>query len=88
MDSDLIGSIGVTFMLTAFLLNILDKLDNNNILYIILNFLGGTMACIASYMISYTPFIILEGTWSIISSWAVYDYIQKKLNNGKDKENS
>jgi hypothetical protein len=88
MNSDLIGSIGVTFMLTGFLLNILDKLDNNNILYITLNFLGGTMACIASYMISYTPFIILEGTWSIISGWAIYDYIQKKINNDKDKKNT
>ena len=88
MNSDIIGSIGVTFMLTAFLLNILDKLDNNHILYIALNFFGGTMACIASYMISYTPFIILEGTWSIISGWAIYDYIQKKINNGKDKENT
>jgi membrane associated rhomboid family serine protease len=88
MNSDIIGSIGVTLMLTAFLLNILDKLDNNNILYILLNFFGGIMACIASYFISYTPFIILEGVWSIVSGWAVYDFIQKKLKNGKDEKNS
>lgn len=73
--TDIIGSIGVMLMLTGFLLNIMDKLDNDNIFYILLNFIGGIMACIASCLIDYTPFIILEGTWSIVSGWAIYDYV-------------
>lgn len=79
--NDIIGSIGVTMMLVAFLLNIVDKLDNDHIFYILLNFFGGVMACIASCLIAYTPFIILEATWSIISAWGIYDYFERK--NGK-----
>jgi hypothetical protein len=76
--NDIIGAIGVTMMLVAFLLNIVDKLDNDNIFYILLNFCGGVLACIASCLISYTPFIILEATWSVISGWAIYDYFKRK----------
>lgn len=83
--NDLIGSIGVTMMLVAFLLNIVDKLDNDHLFYILLNFFGGVMACIASCLIDYTPFIILEGTWSIISAWGIYDWFvrRKKTKDGE-----
>ena len=77
---DLIGSIGVTMMLTAFLLNIVDKLDNDHPFYIVLNLIGSILACIASCIIMYTPFIILEGTWALISGWGIYDYFKRKQN--------
>lgn len=80
MNGDLIGSIGVILMLAGFLLNIMDKLDNNHPLYILLNLVGSTLACIASCIIGYTPFIILEGTWAIISFWGMYDYFKRKFN--------
>ena len=77
---ELIGSIGVTMMLTAFLLNIIDKLNNDHPFYITLNFLGSILACVASCIIVYPPFIILEGTWAIISGWGLYDYFNRKKN--------
>lgn len=76
--SDIIGSIGVIMMLSAFILNIADKLDNNDLFYITLNLFGGALACIASCMISYEPFIILEGTWSVASAWALYSNLKHK----------
>lgn len=85
--SDMIGSAGVALMLFAFLLNILDRLDNDHPLYITLNIIGGILACTASCMIQYKPFIILESTWTLISIWALYDYF-KKRKNGKREENS
>jgi hypothetical protein len=78
--NDIIGSIGVTMMLFGFVLNIVDKLDNDNIFYILLNLFGGILACIASILIKYTPFIILEATWVLVSGWGIYDYIIKKRN--------
>lgn len=81
---DLIGSVGVVLMLVAFLLNIVDKLDNDHPFYVILNFIGATLACIASCIIMYTPFIILEGTWALISGWGIYDYF-KRMNDERNK---
>ena len=85
--SDIIGSIGVIMMLSAFILNMVDKLDNNDLFYIILNLFGGGLACIASCMISYEPFIILEGTWSLASAWALYTNLKDK-NNEKRRKNA
>ena len=82
---DLIGSVGVIMMLVAFFLNIVDKLDNDHPFYIVLNFLGATLSCIASCIIKYTPFIILEGTWALISAWGIYDYF-KRMKNERNKD--
>ena len=84
--SDMIGSAGVVFMLFAFLLNILDRLDNDHPLYIVLNMIGGILACTASCMIQYEPFIILEATWTLISAWALYDYFKKRKNGETEKD--
>lgn len=75
--SDIIGSIGVTLMLVPFILNIADVLSNDSPLYIIPNLIGSALACTASVMISYLPFVILEGTWSLISAWALYVYFTR-----------
>lgn len=66
-EADIIGFTGVAILLLAFLLNLLKVLDYNNRVYISLNLAGAALACYASYMISYTPFIILEGCWFLVS---------------------
>ncbi len=75
--SDLIGTIGVAMMLIVFLLNIADKLHNDHPFYIVMNLIGSSFACTASIMIKYTPFVVLEGTWCIISIWALYIYFKR-----------
>jgi len=71
----------------VFILNIADKLENDSPFYIVMNLIGSTLACTASIMIKYIPFIVLEGTWALISSWALYIYFTrdfKKTHNDKD----
>jgi hypothetical protein len=76
--NDIIGSIGVLMMLVAFFLNIIDIVDDDDISYILLNLFGGVMAFIASYLINYIPFMVLESAWTVISLWGLYDYIIRK----------
>ena len=75
--ADIIGTIGVILMLAVFILNIADKLSNDSPFYIIANLIGGGMACVASIMINYLPFVFLEGTWAIVSAWALFVYFQR-----------
>ena len=75
--SDVIGSIGVTLMLLAFYYNLKDIIDDDDISYILLNLIGSVLAFIASCMIKYYPFIILEGVWGIISFWGLLDYLKR-----------
>lgn len=76
--SDWTGFIGVAMLLIAFLLNLLNKIDKNSLAYILMNVIGAGMACLASWMINYVPFIILEATWTLVSVLALIGYFRKK----------
>jgi hypothetical protein len=65
--SDWIGFTGVTILLIAFLLNLLKKISANSLTYILMNISGAGLACLASVMINYIPFIILEAAWTLVS---------------------
>ncbi len=75
--SDIIGSIGVSVLLLAFVLNLLNKISRENIIYILMNFIGGGLACFASFLIHYIPFIILEAVWTLVSLVALVGIIKK-----------
>lgn len=79
--ADWIGFIGVSILLIAFLLNQLKKIKNDSHTYIILNLVGAGLACIASILIDYWPFIILEGAWTLASliSWVRLLSTKKKI---------
>ena len=65
--SDLMGSLGVAILLIAFLLNMLKVIKTESLVYSLLNLIGAGIACYASYLISYLPFVILEGSWAMVS---------------------
>lgn len=65
--TDLISTIGVSLILLAFFLSTFKFISNTNKFYFILNVLGGAFACYGSVLLNSWPFIILEGTWSIVA---------------------
>lgn len=75
--NDIIGTIGVGLILIGYFLNIFSFIKKDGILFYVLNILGGGIACFASVLIRFWPFIILEGTWSIISVIALLKSIKK-----------
>jgi len=76
--NDLIGFIGVTMLLLAFLLNLLGRISKDGWLYILLNATGAGLACLASWLINYLPFVILEGTWMLVSILALAKMLSKR----------
>ncbi|MBL7778253.1 MAG: hypothetical protein JNK66_08190 [Chitinophagales bacterium] len=65
--SDALGFAGVALLLLAFLLNLFKVVSHSSRVYISLNLAGASMACAASVLIHYMPFVILEGTWAVVS---------------------
>jgi hypothetical protein len=65
--ADWIGSAGVFILLVAFLLNLLNRISQNGYAYVTMNLVGAALAGLASVMIHYTPFVILEAVWVIVS---------------------
>ncbi len=78
--SEWIGTIGVTLLLIAFALNIGNKITSESKTYLILNILGAAMAGISSYMIHFTPFVILEGVWTAASFASLLKTLKNEAN--------
>jgi hypothetical protein len=64
--STVVGSLGVGLLLFAFIMNLFRFISQDSRTYIILNILGAGAACVASVMISFVPFIILEVIWVLV----------------------
>ena len=65
--TDIISTIGVSLILLAFFLNTFKYVSDNSKLYFILNIIGGAFACYGGVLLNSLPFIILEGTWSVVA---------------------
>jgi hypothetical protein len=59
-----IGTLGVTLLLLAFFLNFIKVLRADGWSYLGLNLVGAMLAGYSSYLISFMPFVVLEGTWA------------------------
>lgn len=69
--AEMIGFIGVSMLLTAFFLNLIGILAVDSPPYVCLNLFGATLACYASYLVDFLPFVILEGTWALVAAFAL-----------------
>jgi hypothetical protein len=71
---DWIGFIGVFQILLAYILNVFGRIEKRSLSFILLNLIGAAMACLASILLDYMPFIILEGVWALVSLFALIKY--------------
>jgi hypothetical protein len=58
-----IGSLGVGLLLLAFVLNGTGRLAARDRRYLGLNAIGAGLACWASVVLGFMPFVVLEATW-------------------------
>jgi hypothetical protein len=62
--NDIIGTIGVGMILLAYFCNTFGWVNGKSKTFFLLNIAG---AGYASWLIHYWPFVILEGTWFVVS---------------------
>jgi len=65
--NDWIGTIGVGLILIAYFCSTFNFISPQSRVFFLLNTVGAATACLASYFITYWPFVALEGTWTIVS---------------------
>lgn len=75
--SDWVGAAGVSLLLFAFSLNVYGILDRRSLMYSAMNAVGAGLAAYASWLISYLPFLVLEGTWCLVSLVAIVTFIRR-----------
>jgi hypothetical protein len=66
-STDIIGTIGVGLILIAYFSNIFLLIPGEGKLFFVLNIIGAGLACYASWLIHYWPFVILEAAWCLVS---------------------
>lgn len=79
---DWLGFLGVFQILLAYVLQVLGKLSKDHLAFILLNFLGASLACLASVLMEYIPFIILEAVWALVSLMSLISYGKYKRSHG------
>jgi len=70
--TDYLGFAGVSLILLAYFLNLRKWLDTDHLAYVLLNCVGAALACLASIIMEYLPFVLLEGTWFLVSAVALW----------------
>lgn len=65
--SEWVGTFGVSLLLIAYVLDVLDWLADDSPWFFGLNTIGAALACASAYMISFWPFVVLEGIWAVVS---------------------
>ncbi len=71
---DLLGFLGMAFLLLAFLFNQLKIITNDSVAYHVFNIAGAYILSYYAYVLGNTPFLILEFVWG---SFALYQLIVK-----------
>jgi len=77
--NDIIGTTGVGLILLAYVLNTAKMLERNKRAFYVMNIIGAALACYASFLIDYLPFVILEGTWTLVSIYGLMKTMRIKM---------
>lgn len=77
--NNIVGTSGVGLILLAFFLNTARLIPNNGKSYFVLNTIGAALACYASFLIKFLPFVILEGAWTLVSIYGLMKAMRIKM---------
>jgi hypothetical protein len=72
---DVIGTVGVLLLLIAYFLHSTGYVERDGLPYILMNIAGAGLACLASILLKYMPFVILEAAWTGVSIFALMKHL-------------
>jgi hypothetical protein len=75
--SDSLGTAGVSLLLLAFLLILSKKIRVESVSYTLLNMVGAALCGVSAYLISFYPFVVLEGVWVLVSLYALFKIVPR-----------
>ena len=78
--SDSLGTAGVSLLLLAFLLILSKKIQVESVSYTLLNMVGAALCGVSAYLISFYPFVVVEGVWVLVSLYALFKFVPRGTN--------
>jgi hypothetical protein len=68
---DLIGTLGVTTLLIAFVLNQQRKLSEHSRPFLAMNLIGAALCAVSAWLVKFYPFLVLESVWAVVAGWGL-----------------
>ena len=75
---DVIGMLGVSMILTTYILVQLDRINVRNTSYSLLNALGAGLILVSLYVDFNLSAFVIESSWMLISIFGIYSLIRKR----------
>lgn len=63
MEPSILGIAGVALLLTAFGLNLIGRLSEQSVAYLMMNIVGASLAALYAWAGGQMPFVVLEVVW-------------------------
>jgi hypothetical protein len=73
-----ISVLGALAILGAFAANMFGWIRPSNLWYSVANFLGSAVLTVVAVVDWQLGFILLEGTWAVVSLWGVYSALRRR----------
>ncbi|MCK4967836.1 MAG: hypothetical protein KAS12_02165 [Candidatus Aenigmarchaeota archaeon] len=74
----IIGTIGMLFLLIAFVLDLFNKFTQETIFYNVFNIIGSGLLIYYAYVLKSIPFLVLEIVWMSFATYKLITILQKK----------
>jgi len=69
--SDLFGTIGVSILLLAFVLNQRRMLSEHSRQFLAMNLVGAALCAYSAWLVQFMPFVVLECVWATVAGWGL-----------------
>ncbi len=69
--SDIIGTIGVSILLIAFVLNQRRTISEHSRAFLAMNLIGALMCGYSAWLVRFMPFVVLENVWALVAAWGL-----------------
>lgn len=69
--SDIIGTLGVSILLVAFVLNQRRTLSEHSRGFLAMNLVGALMCAYSAWLVRFMPFVALESLWAVVAAWSL-----------------
>jgi hypothetical protein len=69
--SDLIGTLGVSILLIAFVLNQRRRLSEHSRAFLAMNLIGAALCAGSAWLVRFMPFVVLESVWAAVAAWGL-----------------
>ncbi|MEA2336219.1 MAG: hypothetical protein QOE82_226 [Thermoanaerobaculia bacterium] len=77
MIFQVVSMVGAILILTAFAAQQFQRLEAETKTYQMLNLIGGFCLCAAAVGVRQYGFILLEGSWTVVSAWGLWRVARK-----------